>query len=60
MVFERFCWCCLALGWEKNETEEEIYETVSVLATEIDIRKIYQYEGYCQDTKYYLVSMVSI
>ncbi|CAH8307545.1 unnamed protein product [Eruca vesicaria subsp. sativa] len=48
----------IALGWENNETEEEILATTSVLATEIDISKIYKYEGESPQTKYNLVSMV--
>ncbi|CAA7024059.1 unnamed protein product [Microthlaspi erraticum] len=49
----------IVLQWEKNETEQEIYETVSALATEMDISEIYKYEeGHCPDTKYHLVSMV--
>lgn len=52
-------WNCLALEWENNETGEEILATTSVLATEIDISKIYKYEGGSPETKYNLVSMVS-
>ncbi|XP_056853370.1 uncharacterized protein LOC108833052 [Raphanus sativus] len=48
----------IALEWENNETEEEILATTSVLATEIDISKIYKYEGESPQTKYNLVSMV--
>jgi len=48
----------LALEWEHNETEGEIFDTTSVLATEIDVSVIYQYEGDSAFTKYRLVSMV--
>ncbi|XP_020890925.1 uncharacterized protein LOC9322889 isoform X3 [Arabidopsis lyrata subsp. lyrata] len=48
----------IALEWEKNETEGEIFDTTSVLATEIDISAIYRYEGDSAFTKYRLVSMV--
>ncbi|KAF8088736.1 hypothetical protein N665_0531s0009 [Sinapis alba] len=48
----------IALEWENNETGEEILATTSVLATEIDISKIYKYEGESPHTKYNLVSMV--
>ncbi|KAL0824922.1 hypothetical protein Bca101_048599 [Brassica carinata] len=48
----------IALEWENNETGEEILATTSVLATEIDISKIYKYEGGSPETKYNLVSMV--
>ncbi|KAG7585813.1 hypothetical protein ISN45_Aa02g011590 [Arabidopsis thaliana x Arabidopsis arenosa] len=48
----------VALQWENNETEKEILDTASVLATEIDISDIYRYEGDSAFTKYRLVSMV--
>ncbi|CAA0316228.1 unnamed protein product [Arabidopsis thaliana] len=48
----------IALEWEHNETEGEIFDTTSVLATEIDVSVIYQYEGDSAFTKYHLVSMV--
>ncbi|KAL0733137.1 hypothetical protein Bca4012_009347 [Brassica carinata] len=48
----------IALEWEKNETEEDIFATTSVLTTEIDISEIYKYEGDSLFTKYRLVSMV--
>ncbi|XP_010470410.1 PREDICTED: uncharacterized protein LOC104750320 [Camelina sativa] len=48
----------IALEWENNETGKEIFDTISVLATKIDIRKIYKYEGDSPYTKYRLVSMV--
>ncbi|AAD26878.1 T23K8.8 [Arabidopsis thaliana] len=48
----------IALEWEHNETEGEIFDTTSVLATEIDVSVIYQYEGDSAFTKYRLVSMV--
>lgn len=48
----------IALQWENNETEKEILDTASVLATEIDISDIYRYEGDSAFTKYRLVSMV--
>ncbi|KAL1217927.1 hypothetical protein V5N11_001818 [Cardamine amara subsp. amara] len=50
----------IALKWENNETEEEILDTTSVLATEIDITGIYKYEGDSTCTKYLLVSMVCL
>ncbi|KAL1194910.1 hypothetical protein V5N11_020034 [Cardamine amara subsp. amara] len=50
----------IALKWENNETEEEILDTTSVLATEIDITEIYKYEGDSTFTKYRLVSMVCL
>ncbi|CAH8307465.1 unnamed protein product [Eruca vesicaria subsp. sativa] len=56
LVFELF----IALEWENNETEEEILATTSVLATEIDISKIYKYQGDSIFTKYQLVSMVCL
>lgn len=50
---------CSALKWENNETEEEIFDTTSVLETEIDISVIYKYEGdNSVFTNYRLVSMV--
>ncbi|XP_010512635.1 PREDICTED: uncharacterized protein LOC104788568 isoform X2 [Camelina sativa] len=48
----------IAFEWENNETGKEIFDTISVLATKIDIRKIYKYEGDSPYTKYRLVSMV--
>ncbi|XP_048632617.1 uncharacterized protein LOC106444254 [Brassica napus] len=48
----------IAVEWEKNETEEDIFATTSVLATEIDISEIFKYEGDSLFTKYRLVSMV--
>ncbi|OAP12216.1 hypothetical protein AXX17_AT1G58770 [Arabidopsis thaliana] len=48
----------IALEWEHNETEGEIFDTTSVLETEIDVSVIYQYEGDSAFTKYCLVSMV--
>ncbi|KAG7585814.1 Peptidase C19 ubiquitin carboxyl-terminal hydrolase, partial [Arabidopsis thaliana x Arabidopsis arenosa] len=48
----------IALEWTKNETAGEIYDTASVLATEVDISVIYQCEGDNRYTKYRLVSMV--
>lgn len=49
---------CLALEWDNNETEEEIFDTTSFLVLEIDICVIYQYEGDSEFTKYRLVSTV--
>ncbi|KAG2312533.1 hypothetical protein Bca52824_024090 [Brassica carinata] len=51
---------CKTKDWENNETEEEILATISVLATEIDISKIYKYEGGSPQTKYNLVSMFAV
>ncbi|CAL9239245.1 unnamed protein product [Arabidopsis halleri] len=48
----------IALEWTKNESAGEIYDTASVLATEIDVSVIYQCEGDNGYTKYRLVSMV--
>ncbi|KAL1207319.1 hypothetical protein V5N11_020119 [Cardamine amara subsp. amara] len=48
----------IALEWDNDETEEEIWDTTSVLVPEIDISVIYQYEGDSEFTKYRLVSMV--
>ncbi|XP_023642896.1 uncharacterized protein LOC17895279 [Capsella rubella] len=48
----------IALEWENNETEGEIFDTTSVLKTEIDINTIYQYKGDSAVTKYRLASMV--
>ncbi|KAG7650615.1 hypothetical protein AtNW77_Chr1g0065361 [Arabidopsis thaliana] len=48
----------VALQWENNETTKEIFDTASVLATEIDISAIYRYVGDSAFTKYRLVSMV--
>ncbi|EOA34479.1 hypothetical protein CARUB_v10022019mg [Capsella rubella] len=48
----------IALKWENNETEGEIFDTTSVLQTEIDINTIYQYKGDSAVTKYRLASMV--
>ncbi|KAF8112752.1 hypothetical protein N665_0062s0096 [Sinapis alba] len=48
----------IALEWENNETEEDIYATTCFLATEIDISEIYKYEGDSLFTRYRLVSMV--
>ncbi|CAN8267473.1 unnamed protein product [Cochlearia groenlandica] len=46
----------IVLVWEKNETEEEIYETTKALDLEIDISKLYR--GLEPNTKYHLVSMI--
>lgn len=46
------------MEWEKNETDEDIFATNSVLSTEIDISEIFKYEGDSLFTKYRLVSMV--
>ncbi|XP_022551862.2 uncharacterized protein LOC111202920 isoform X2 [Brassica napus] len=48
----------IAVEWEKNETDEDIFATNSVLSTEIDISEIFKYEGDSLFTKYRLVSMV--
>ncbi|CAE5962920.1 unnamed protein product [Arabidopsis arenosa] len=48
----------IALEWTKNETAGEIYDTASVLATEIDVSVIYQCEADNRYTKFRLVSMV--
>ncbi|VYS50050.1 unnamed protein product [Arabidopsis thaliana] len=50
----------IALEWTKNETAGEIFDTASVLATEIDVSVIYQCEGDIRYTKYRLVSMVCL
>ncbi|KAG7650617.1 Papain-like cysteine peptidase superfamily [Arabidopsis thaliana x Arabidopsis arenosa] len=50
----------IALEWTKNETAGEIFDTVSVLATEINVNVIYQCEGDIRYTKYRLVSMVCL
>ncbi|WZY84530.1 hypothetical protein YC2023_030914 [Brassica napus] len=50
----------IAVEWEKNETEEDIFATTSVLATEIDISEIFKYEGDSLFTKYRLVSMIML
>ncbi|XP_010470411.1 PREDICTED: uncharacterized protein LOC104750321 isoform X1 [Camelina sativa] len=48
----------IALEWENNEPLGELFNTTSVLTTEIDIKTIYLYEGDSECTKYRLVSMV--
>ncbi|XP_024009738.1 uncharacterized protein LOC18013842 isoform X2 [Eutrema salsugineum] len=48
----------IALEWENNETEGEMLDTTSALATVIDISAVYKYEGDNLFTKYRLVSMV--
>ncbi|KAL1194892.1 hypothetical protein V5N11_020016 [Cardamine amara subsp. amara] len=50
----------IALEWENNETGEEIFETASILETEIDITAMYKYEGDSTFTKYRLASMVCL
>ncbi|XP_019101021.1 PREDICTED: uncharacterized protein LOC104789522 [Camelina sativa] len=48
----------IALEWENDEPLGELFDTTSVLTTEIDIKTIYLYEGDSAFTKYRLVSMV--
>ncbi|CAN8267476.1 unnamed protein product [Cochlearia groenlandica] len=48
----------IAIEWEGNETKEEIFETVSVIKTEMDISGVYRCVGEGADTIYSLVSMV--
>ncbi|CAH2065543.1 unnamed protein product [Thlaspi arvense] len=50
----------LALEWENDESGEEIFATISALATEIDVSAIYKYNGVSKFTKYHLVSMVCL